>query len=175
MAKHKICPNCGTKNPVDEIFCITCFANIADVIPEEELEEEKDTSKKADVQENKQKTTNTDFLGSETNFSDDVEKTMIITGELVLKNAQFSIVVRPGDIVGRHFNGSQYLQSYKTVSRRHARFTKEMGKWYVEDLESTNGTYLNGERLVPGRKYEISNGSMITLSTEVKFTVEIKR
>jgi pSer/pThr/pTyr-binding forkhead associated (FHA) protein len=35
----------------------------------------------------------------------------------------------------------------ETVSARHARFTYQQNQWWVEDLNSTNGSYLNGERL----------------------------
>ncbi len=36
---------------------------------------------------------------------------------------------------------------HETVSARHARFTFQQNQWWVEDLNSTNGTFLNGERL----------------------------
>ncbi|OKL54343.1 hypothetical protein BSZ39_04755 [Bowdeniella nasicola] len=32
-------------------------------------------------------------------------------------------------------------------SSRHARFFPHEGAWYVEDLDSTNGTYVNGSRI----------------------------
>jgi two-component system, NtrC family, sensor kinase len=34
-----------------------------------------------------------------------------------------------------------------TVSRRHAELTPDEGQWYIRDLTSQNGTYLNGVRL----------------------------
>lgn len=37
-----------------------------------------------------------------------------------------------------------------TVSRRHARLVRGEGGFLVEDLGSRNGTYLNGEALLPG-------------------------
>jgi pSer/pThr/pTyr-binding forkhead associated (FHA) protein len=38
------------------------------------------------------------------------------------------------------------------VSRRHARITLRNGEYFVEDMGSTNGTFLNrGKRLLPGR------------------------
>ncbi len=38
------------------------------------------------------------------------------------------------------------------VSRRHARVTLKNGEYFVEDLGSTNGTFLNrGKRLLPGQ------------------------
>jgi pSer/pThr/pTyr-binding forkhead associated (FHA) protein len=33
------------------------------------------------------------------------------------------------------------------VSLRHARFVWDGSRWFVEDLQSTNGTYLNGMRI----------------------------
>ena len=35
---------------------------------------------------------------------------------------------------------------WETVSRRHARIYAQAGRWIVEDLDSTNGVYVNGQR-----------------------------
>ena len=37
---------------------------------------------------------------------------------------------------------------HKLASRRHARFEQDETGFYIRDLDSTNGTYLNGERVV---------------------------
>ncbi len=34
-----------------------------------------------------------------------------------------------------------------TISRRHAELTPDAGAWYIRDLESQNGTYVNGTRI----------------------------
>ena len=36
----------------------------------------------------------------------------------------------------------------KSVSREHTRIRREGRRWFVDDLGSTNGTYLNGERVI---------------------------
>ena len=37
--------------------------------------------------------------------------------------------------------------NHPLASRRHARLERDQVSWFIHDLESTNGTYLNGERL----------------------------
>lgn len=47
-------------------------------------------------------------------------------------------------IIGRGHNCDVVLDD-KTVSGRHARLAYHHGQWWLEDLISTNGTFLNGE------------------------------
>jgi pSer/pThr/pTyr-binding forkhead associated (FHA) protein len=48
--------------------------------------------------------------------------------------------------VGRG-EGNDIALSDEYVSTRHARFVPHNGQWYVEDLGSTNGTYVAGARI----------------------------
>ncbi|MCI9430505.1 MAG: FHA domain-containing protein [Lachnospiraceae bacterium] len=48
-----------------------------------------------------------------------------------------------------------------SVSRIHARLTEEEGTIYLEDLHSTNGTYLNDLLLEPHNKIKLKRGDMI--------------
>ena len=48
------------------------------------------------------------------------------------------------------------------VSRRHARLTMMDGKYFLEDLGSTNGTFVNrGKRLSPGTRQLLNDGDEI--------------
>lgn len=48
------------------------------------------------------------------------------------------------------------------VSRRHARVTLRNGEYFVDDLGSTNGTFLNrGKRLLPGQPQPLREGDEI--------------
>ncbi len=51
------------------------------------------------------------------------------------------------------------------VSRRHARIYAKNGVCYLEDMDSTNGTFLGDERLTPYLPYELHDGDIITLGT----------
>jgi pSer/pThr/pTyr-binding forkhead associated (FHA) protein len=48
------------------------------------------------------------------------------------------------------------------ISRRHARITFHDGKYFLEDLGSTNGTFINrGKRLSPGTRQQLNDGDEI--------------
>jgi len=48
------------------------------------------------------------------------------------------------------------------VSRRHARITLSNGQYFLEDLGSTNGTFINrGKRLPPGHRQALCDGDEI--------------
>lgn len=52
------------------------------------------------------------------------------------------------------------------VSRVHAVITKQENGIFIEDMESTNGTWINDEKIVPGRKYPINSGDTVRLATQ---------
>ncbi|KAI1268436.1 hypothetical protein F5Y18DRAFT_229262 [Xylariaceae sp. FL1019] len=60
----------------------------------------------------------------------------------------------------------------KVVSRRHCEFWFEKSKWYVKDVKSSSGTFLNHIRLsAPGtesKPYPINDGDMVQLGIDFK-------
>jgi uncharacterized RDD family membrane protein YckC len=57
--------------------------------------------------------------------------------------------------------------SDQTVSRQHARLTYENGTFYLEDLNSLNKTYVNGQEI--RQKTPVSQSDTITLGRKVPF------
>lgn len=53
----------------------------------------------------------------------------------------------PEVIVGRDPASDLHLED-KTISARHARLSFHHGQWWVEDLRSTNGTFVNQEQVI---------------------------
>jgi len=57
-----------------------------------------------------------------------------------------------------------------TISRRHVRLRRRGSTWSVEDLHSSNGTFVNGERLLPGAWRALEDGDELALaSTQLLF------
>lgn len=74
-----------------------------------------------------------------------------------------------------------------TVSRRHAELTPDAGEWYLRDLDSQNGTYINGQRLdgrlgqriklLPGDRLRVGSTVMIfgDMAEELEEAVRVVR
>lgn len=81
----------------------------------------------------------------------------IVTGEKVAINSQvFSI--------GKDRSNSFCISNNPAVSRRHAEIKNINGRWMLSDVNSTNHTYANGNRVIPGQDVEIFNNTKITFA-----------
>ncbi len=69
---------------------------------------------------------------------------------------------KPNDRVPPDINVSVF-PSAEVVSRVHAAIHIEGGHFFVEDVGSANGTYLNNMPLTPGTRYRLRVGDRITL------------
>ncbi|KAB5570108.1 FHA domain-containing protein [Coniochaeta sp. 2T2.1] len=60
----------------------------------------------------------------------------------------------------------------KVVSRRHCEFWCEGGKWYIKDVKSSSGTFLNHIRLSPpgteSKPFPINDGDIVQLGIDFK-------
>ncbi|WP_156885850.1 HD domain-containing phosphohydrolase [Massilia niastensis] len=53
----------------------------------------------------------------------------------------------------------------QTISRRHARIRRRGAAYFVEDLHSSNGTFVCGERLAPGAWHPLHDGDELALAS----------
>jgi len=68
--------------------------------------------------------------------------------------------------MGRHFDCDLVLKE-ETVSSRHAKIKKNEGNYEIEDLNSSNGTFINGEKI---KKQSLRTGDLISIDKmEFKF------
>ena len=74
---------------------------------------------------------------------------------------------QPELFIGRDLSNDIVINDPE-ISRRHARLYKQAGKYVLEDLGSTNGTNVNGERL-HGPK-QLTHQDHITIGQSIEFT-----
>ena len=68
---------------------------------------------------------------------------------------------QPSLSVGKRKGEVDLVLQDSSVSRLHARITIEEGSVYLEDLNSTNGTFQNGQRMQPYEKKKLEEGDEI--------------
>ncbi len=61
------------------------------------------------------------------------------------RGQKFELPTNEPQLIGRSSEALPITDS--TVSRRHAELTPDEGKWYLRDLDSANGTFVNGKRI----------------------------
>lgn len=87
---------------------------------------------------------------------------------LVYHGQQFFITKVPY-MMGRGGEGQADLavQDNPRVSHRHAVISFAKGKYYLRDNDSKNGTFLNGQHILPGTQHELQDGDEIRLFDEI--------
>ncbi len=83
-----------------------------------------------------------------------------------LSPAQFA-GQRLGLSLGRHPELVDEVVADENVSRRHLRIAATGDQFYVEDLNSSNGTFLNEQRLVPFKPARLNYGATVALGNLV--------
>ncbi|HOV25946.1 MAG TPA: FHA domain-containing protein [Pseudobacteroides sp.] len=84
--------------------------------------------------------------GSETNENDYIEK-------IIIDKRNF--------IIGRKNKAADYVCCNNFVSKSHAEIISRDGRYFVKDLGSTNGTFVNGKRIEKLLDIEIKNNDKI--------------
>lgn len=82
------------------------------------------------------------------------------TGESIAITKEKFIIGKTGEGVDYRIDGNT------NVSRRHAVITRCYDDYYIEDLGSTNCTYVNGVRIIPGNKQILETNDVIYFADE---------
>ena len=70
-------------------------------------------------------------------------------------------IIKPASVIGKRKGEADVLLDDPSVSRMHARIMRERDNCYLEDLNSTNGTFKNGLRLQPYEKKKLEPGDEV--------------
>ncbi len=155
-----ICPSCGAENLPGTLFCVQCGTYLPSGGPlrteplVEQAERRKEAGGKGD--------------GDTAGKALSIEAEIINTGRKVLLSAEWEILAGRLDAAHGIFPELDMTADgglEHGVSRRHARIYTRDGACFVEDLDSTNGTFLNNERLTSYLPFRFRNGDVLMLGT----------
>jgi len=143
------------------------YVNMQSTNQEERIKDEKVASKAS-----------IELLSREDEEKDDYNPTCILNQNLessffILKSintAQYEdiLITQFPFFIGKLKKNVDYCLEKDTVSRYHAKITKEQEGYYITDLNSTNGTFLNKESLQTYQKEKIKQGDEIAFAN-IKF------
>ncbi len=85
----------------------------------------------------------------------------MLTIELKFNNAVLKTIETDKEIItiGRNVKNDIQIDNL-SVSKQHARIVKHQGHYFIEDMKSTNGTYLNEKKIT---KQKLTNNDVITI------------
>lgn len=86
------------------------------------------------------------------------------------------ITLDSGDrlVVGRGQDSPLADVCTDNISREHAVFFVRDDGVFLQDMRSTNGTYLNGSRLDPDREYRLSGSAAVTFAADPPLRVDVE-
>lgn len=82
----------------------------------------------------------------------------------LLENGKLYKLNKSPFIIGRDPKTVDLYLDRKTVSRNHVQLTEINGKWYLEDLNSSSGAWLNGEKIKIAQQYALDPKDRIEFS-----------
>lgn len=154
------CPNCNHREFVGTLFCSECGTRLVHVSPlptksisEEQMREEA-------------KTTRPTPPGPELSSGALIGLRVITTGEII------SLIGRDNYTLGRSIDDQAILPDIDLsrfdaydfgLSRMHAEVRIDEGEIQIIDLNSANGTIINGKRILPNQPESVEHGDIVQL------------
>ncbi|MDV5113753.1 FHA domain-containing protein [Clostridium perfringens] len=175
----RICELCGTVNEPNNSECcnIDCGEDLAfvsiTVIEDKEVPgNQEENNIKEDSLSNINCASNIYNQPLTENFIR--KRTMVLASKSIRNKVDGKSIEIPfeGCILGRDGDVEvEYFQQFPFISNSHASFEYNCDELMIKDEGSTNGTKVNGEKLIPGKALAINEGDAIRLAN-IEFIVE---
>lgn len=156
----KLCPVCQAENTDDAAYCQDCGADMSAAVPSAAgvavaVDATASAAPAATAPE-----------------PDEAVAAVVSSGPhlVVVSTGQAHMLTKKETIVGREDPTSNIFPDIDTsgfggleggVSRKHARIYEQDGAYFVEDLNSTNYTLVNKEKVAPGTARQLAAGDEI--------------
>jgi pSer/pThr/pTyr-binding forkhead associated (FHA) protein len=156
------CPNCAAQVKSDDLICFTCGANL----PRTRARDDDAPAASTVMQE---------YLRPQDgakSISPAVLRLSFPTGNVDVPAGTTLLLGRdPAEsLVAAAF------ADFENVSRRHATIMMDdSGHASIRDEDSTNGTFVNGDRVLPGISVRLADGDIVRLAADVSAEVVLPR
>jgi hypothetical protein len=158
------CPTCGASNPPGEPYCHICGFGLVSL----------DLAPAAAERPVPEAATLATSINTPSPVPAAPAAPIQTVGRLlsVATNINIRLPAQPEILLGRtdperdvypDVDLSEQGSASNSVSRRHARLLVQGGQVFVEDLNSTNSTYLNRQRIPPGQRFLLNPGDELRL------------
>jgi hypothetical protein len=155
------CPNCAATVKPDDLICFTCGANLPRSAGSEDVPAPTTVM---------QETLRPERLPG--SISPAVLRLTFPTGNVEVP-AGTSLLL--GRDPAESLVAAAFAQ-YDNVSRRHATvIVDDAGHASIRDENSTNGTFVNGDRVLPGTAVRLADGDVVRLAADVSAEVVLPR
>jgi hypothetical protein len=157
----RTCPDCATEVGPDDLICFTCGANLPMVRSSTEPPVPITVAQKA-------------VAGN--NASGHISSAVL---RISFPAGNVEVPAGTSVLLGRDPAESLVAAAFEqceNVSRRHALVVvDDAGHATIRDENSTNGTFVNDDRLLPGTDVRLVNGDTVRLAADVSGTVTVLR
>jgi pSer/pThr/pTyr-binding forkhead associated (FHA) protein len=96
----------------------------------------------------------------------------IVNAALVAESGEATEIIQGEITIGRSSANNVVLEHSSAVSKVHARIERSPQQLVLQDLGSSNGTFVNGERVMTAL---LKHGDMLSFANVVTFRVDIER
>jgi pSer/pThr/pTyr-binding forkhead associated (FHA) protein len=157
------CPACGADVKHDDLICFTCGANLP-------------RTRSADEDPPAPTTIMQEYLRQEDRATGSIALTVL---RIAFPTGNVEVPAGTSLLLGRDPQDSLVAAAfarYENVSRRHATvIVDDSGHASIKDENSTNGTFVNGDRVLPGTAVRLADGDLVRLAADVTGEVLLPR
>jgi hypothetical protein len=175
--KYKVCPTCGERNSPSVLECVKDSTDLTGVKIVDELMESASVEQR--IPESKTNklvricdcgTVNVASSRKCSSCEEDISDIQLTSDNTITTLFLYSIdgiysikIDEPLVLIGREQSMKEYLSDKAYVSRTHAKLTKVGCDIYITNLSTSNGTYVNNERISGDTPRLLRNGDEIGL------------
>lgn len=147
LSSYRRCEECGHENPVAAVNCERCGESLEGIIIE--FRENQVPQHQEAVPLTEHPAPAPAQIG---------QRVMLTSLDGLLRYE-----VRGSAVLGRVRDAGVYLCRKGYVSSTHLKVSVESDGVYIEDVGSTNGTFINDSRLICGQRFRVNHGTVIGL------------